>query len=161
MNSPHQLITSRSEFQDALRGAFAEMAHVGAREVWICDDDFADWPLNERAVVDHLAKWAYAHRKLTVVARTFEEVTRRHPRWVEWRRQWSHVVECRSVEEALPGDLPATLLAPGLVVVRLFDAVHIRGSVSRDVADAVQSREMIDAVLQRSAEAFPATTTGL
>ncbi len=161
MTSAHRLITTRNEFHDALREAFGAMASTGCREAWICDDDFTDWPLNERAVVEHLAQWALPHRKLTVVARTFEEFARRHPRWVEWRRQWSHVVECRSLEEAQPGDLPPMLLAPGLVVVRLFDAIHLRGSVSHDVADAVQGRELIDAVLQRSAEAFPATILGL
>jgi len=36
-----------------------------------------------------------------------------------------------------------------------------KGTISRDAADAVQWREVIDAVLQRSEEAFPATTLGL
>jgi len=161
MASAYRIITTRNEFHDALREAFAAMASNGCREVWLCDDDFADWPLNEPEVVEHLSAWALPHRKLTLLARTFEEVTRRHPRWVEWRRQWSHVVECRSLEEAQPGDLLPMLLAPGLVVVRLADPIHLRGSVSHNVADAVQGRESIDALLQRSAEAFPATILGL
>ena len=44
-----RIFTSRTEFHDALRSAFAAAADAGCREVWICDDDFADWPLSERA----------------------------------------------------------------------------------------------------------------
>src|SRR5216110_427239 len=84
VTSPHRLITTRNEFHQALRDGFAEIASVGCREVWICDDDFADWPLNERAVVESLTQWAQSHRKLTVIARTFEEFPLRHARWVEW-----------------------------------------------------------------------------
>jgi hypothetical protein len=155
------LITSRLEFHDALRRAFAEAADAGCREIWLCDDDFADWPLNERGVVEQLTRWAAAHRSLTVVARHFDEVARRHARWVEWRRQWSHIVQCRANNELEAGQMPMLLLAPGAASVRLFDAVHYRGSVSRVAADAVVWREVIDAVLQRSEEAFPATTLGL
>jgi len=155
------MIDSRSGFHDALRAAFAEAAQVGCREIWIADENFADWPLNERQVVEHLTQWAQSHRRFTVVARDFDEVTRRHPRWVEWRRQWSHVVQCRTNNDLEAGQIPSLLLAPGLTSVRLFDAIHHRGVASRETPDAVQWRELIDAVLQRSEEAFPATTLGL
>ncbi len=163
MTSPpdHQLIAARSEFHAAVRSAFADAAAQGCREIWLCDADFADWPLNEAALIEHLTSWARAHRKLTLVARHFDEVPRRHPRWVAWRRTWSHIVECRANNELEAGQMPTVLLAPGLVTVRLVDPVHWRGSVSRRSADAVQSRELIDAVLQRSEEAFPVTSLGL
>ena len=95
-DEPSVLITSRTEFQAALQQAFAWLAAEGAREVWLCDEDFADWPLGERAIVDHLTAWAASNRKLTLVARHFDEVARRHARWVEWRRRWSHIVSCRA-----------------------------------------------------------------
>lgn len=154
-------IGSRGEFHGSLRAAFAEAATVGCREIWLCDKDFADWPLSERAVIDHLTQWAQAHRKLTLLAQSFDEIVRRHARWVEWRRQWSHVVECRTNAELEAGQMPVILLASGLVTVRLVDAVHYRGSTSHATADGVQARELIDAVLQRSAEAFPVTTLGI
>jgi hypothetical protein len=161
MSTPQLHIGTRDEFHDALRMAFAEIADLGCREVWLCDEDFADWPLNERVVVENLTRWAKSHRKLTLIARNFDAFAGRHPRWIEWRRQWSHVVECRSLAEAEAGELPVLLLAPGVVTVRLFDAIHYRGSVSHDIADAVQNRELVDAVSQRSIEAFPATILGL
>jgi hypothetical protein len=154
-------ITSRSEFHDALRKAFGELASAGCREVWLSDTDFADWPLGERAVVASLTEWAASHRRLTVLAHHFDDVGRRHPRWVDWRRQWAHVVHCRTNSELEADAIPTLLLAPGVVTVRLIDPVHHGGVVSVDGADSVRCREMIDAVLQRSSDAFPATTAGL
>ena len=72
-----RIITSRSEFHDALRGAFALAASSGAREIWLSDQDFADWPLGERQVVDQLTQWAHSHRHLTLIAHNFDEVARR------------------------------------------------------------------------------------
>ncbi len=160
-NNERRLIESRKEFHEAVREALAEAARVGCREIWIVDDDFADWPLGERAVVEQLTQWASAHRRFTVIARNFDDLARRHTRWVQWRRTWSHVVHCRTNNELEAGQMPCLLLAPGLGSVRLFDAIHHRGVVSRETADAIQWREVVDAVLQRSEEAFPATTLGL
>lgn len=157
----HGLISSRSEFYTALHRAFADAASIGCREIWLCDTDFADWPLGERAVVEQLGQWAGSQRRLTLLATTFDEVVRRHPRWVEWRRQWSHVVQCRVNTDLESGQMPTVLLAPGLISVRLSDRLHWRGRWSIEAADEVSCREQIDAVLQRSAETFPVTTTGL
>lgn len=155
------MIESRSDFHNAVRGAFAEAALVGCREIWIIDDDFADWPLGEAAVVDDLTHWAAAHRRFTVVARSFDEIARRYARWVTWRRQFSHVVQCRTNNDLEAGQMPCILLVPGLLSVRLHDRVNYRGVASRVTSDAVHWHEAIDAVLQRSEEAFPATTLGL
>ena len=158
---PGTLITTRAEFQAAVRLGFAEAAAAGSRELWLCDGDFADWPLGERAVVEQLAQWAASSRRLTLLARSFDEVARRHARWVEWRRQWSHIVSCRTNNELEAGDMPTIFLASGTLSVRLSDPLHQRGRLSHEKVDEIQCREMIDAVLQRSEEAFPATTAGL
>lgn len=158
---PSTLVTSRAEFHAALRRAFEDLASVGSREVWLCDEDFADWPLGERAIVELLTQWAASSRKLTLLARSFDEVARRHPRWVEWRRSWSHIVSCRTNTELASGEFPTLLLGIDTVSVRLSDNVHHRGRLSHEQADEVRCKEQIDAVMQRSEEAFPATTTGL
>lgn len=157
----HRMLSSRSEFHEALRAAFDRVATQGCREIWLCDTDFADWPLGEIAVVDSLTRWALAHRKLVVLAQHYDEIVRKHPRWVNFRRQWSHVVECRAIEEVEPGAMPSMFLAPGVVTVRLFDPQNYRASVSTEAADAVRAKEALDVVLQRSNEAFAATTLGL
>jgi len=137
---PGSLITSRAEFHAALRRAFEAIAQQGAREVWLCDEDFADWPLGERAVVDLLSHWAASSRKLTLVARQFDEVARRHPRWVGWRRDWSHIVSCRTHHELAPGEFPTLLLGLGTVSLRLSDRVHHRGRLSRDKAEEIRCK---------------------
>jgi hypothetical protein len=155
------LITTRGEFHDALKQALADIAAIGCREVFFSDADFTDWPLSDAAVIDSLTQWARSHRRLTLLAQQFDELARRHGRWVEWRRRWSHLVECRVNTELEASKVPTLLLAPSLVVVRLVDKLHYRGSVSHDPADLLQSRETLDAVLQRSEESFPVTTLGL
>lgn len=155
------MIESRTDFQNAVRGALAEAALVGCRGIWLVDDDFADWPLSERAVVDDLTHWVSAHRSFTIIARSFDEIARRHARWVTWRRQFAHVVHCRTNDDLEAGQMPSILLVPGLLSVRLHDKVHYRGVATREKADEVQWRETIDAVMQRSEESFPATTLGL
>jgi len=162
MELPNYLpITSRGDFHGAVQAAFAEAATRGCREILLCDNDFADWPLSDAGLIEHLVQWAGAHRKLTVLARNFEELARRHSRWVAWRRTWSHVVECRANNELEAGQMPCLLLMPGLLTLRLVDTEHYRGSVSRGAADAVRAREQFDEVVQRSEESFPVTSLGL
>ena len=156
-----QLITSRSGFHEAVRHGFAEAAAAGCPEIWLCDADFADWPLGERAVVEHLTRWAGAQRRLTLVASHFDEVARRHARWVEWRRNWAHVVQCCTSAEIERGRFPCAMLGSGCFSLTLFSPEHHRGRVSRDAADLRRCRESIDAVLQHSVACFPAATTGL
>ncbi len=160
-----RLIDSRSDFHAAIREAFASLAASACNDLVICDTDFADWPLGEISVIDSLTQWVRPHRKLTVYAQNFDDVLRRHSRWVTWRRQFAHAVECRVVEPLEQGRMPVLFTARGAQVgcmtVRLFDASRYRGTLSTDARDAVLAREQIDAISQRSAEGFPATTLGL
>lgn len=162
MNSEtHGLIDSRSGFHNALHDAFADIAAHPCLQVWMCDTDFADWPLNDAAVIDELVRWAQPHRRLVVLAQSFGDVVRRHPRWVTWRRQFAHAVECRLVEPMEQGRMPTLFTAQGGLTVKLVDPQRYRGSWSREAADGRLACELIDAVSQRSTEAFPATTLGL
>jgi hypothetical protein len=154
-------IEGREAFQTAVREALAEAASAGWREIWLCDSSFANWPLGERAVIEDLTRWASAHRRLTLLALHFDDIVRRHARWVHWYRQWAHLVHCRSLQELQANDVPVMLHAPGHLTLRLFDPVRYLGTLSREPAVGVQAREQIDAISQRSTEAFPATTVGL
>jgi hypothetical protein len=156
-----RLIDSRSGFHAAVREAFAALPASACSEVVICDTDFADWPLGEISVIDSLTQWVRPSRKLTVYAQNFDDLQRRHPRWVTWRRQFAHAVECRVVEPLEQGRMPMLFTARAGFTVRVFDATRYRGTISLDARDAVLAREQIDAISQRSAEGFPATTLGL
>ena len=154
-------IGSRAEFLDAVRSALTRAEEHGAREIVLVDPDFADWPLNEPTVVDSLSRWVDSSRLLVVVAHSFDELARRQLRFVEWRRQWAHVVQCRNNPELEAEQIPTLLLVPGHACVRILDRVRYRGTVSNRPVDLTESRESVDALLQRSVEAFPVTTLGL
>ena len=161
MEGTSGLITSRGEFQAAVRAVFAEAADKGCREILCVDVDFACWPLDETAVLDALGRWALPHRRLTLVAEHFDRMPHDHPRWVAWRRLHSHVVDCRVFDEQDSGRFAALLLASPVVGLRLFDTVHWRGSIARDAADLLRWADQFDALLQRSMPSFPVTTLGL
>ena len=154
-------ISGRNDFQAMVRAALAEAASAGWRELWLCDPDFANWPLGERGVVESLTQWVGARRRLTVLATQYDDIVRLHPRWVQWRVQWAHVVSCRALPELQADDVPVLLHAPDGITLRLFDRLNYRGVVSREMADGQQARELLDAISQRSVEAFPATTLGV
>ncbi|MGZ5239290.1 MAG: hypothetical protein ACXWCN_04155 [Caldimonas sp.] len=154
-------IASRNDFHEAIRAALAQAADKEAAEIYLVDPDFNDWPLNERGIIESLTRWASSRRKLFVFAHSFDELARRAPRFAEWRRQWSHVVHCRCDPELEATQVPTLLFVPALAAVRLLDRIRYRGTVSGRPADHVECRETIDALLQRSVEAFPPTTLGL
>ena len=154
-------IDGRKAFEDAVRDAFAAAATEGWRELVLCDPNFANWPLGECAVVDSLTRWIGGNRRLTLIALHYDEVARRHPRWVRWRALWAHAVDCRAATEIATDDMPTLLLAPGALTLQLDDPLRFLGRVSREAADAVLARERVDAILQQSVEALPVTTLGL
>jgi hypothetical protein len=161
METTPGLITSRLDFQECIRLALIEAADRGGREMLMVDEDFNDWPLGEPEVVDSFARWAMPHRRLVVVASQFDDLVRRHPRWVAFRRTYAHVVDCRVHDEADGGNLPALLHVSDVIAVRMSDTVHWRGRLSRDRTDLLRWKEQVDALLQRSSPSFPATTLGL
>lgn len=155
-------IDGRVAFAEAVRTALARVADEPPRELFLVDADFDDWPLGERAVVDAFDRWARTHRRLVLAACRWDALARRHPRWVAWRRTWSHVVDCRQLLDIEPADCPTLLVAPGLCTIRLVDALGRRGALHwKDALAAREAMATVDALLQRSEPGFPVTTLGL
>jgi len=155
-----QEITTRSDYVDALRAGLQRALEEGVRELWCSDVDFADWPLNEVPLIEALTRWARPHHRLVLLAQHYDEVQRRHPRFVQWRRTWGHLVDARTPTELAPSDHPGVLLAGGRAL-ELIDRVHWRARWLEQVADVQRCREQLDAISQRSEPAFAATTLGL
>lgn len=156
-----EAIDSRAAHGAALRALLREAAQAGTPELYLCDRDFAAWPLGERDVVEAFAAWVGARRRLTLLAADFGPLALRAPRWHAWRRQWSHVVQCLAVHEELAGRVPSLVFAPGLAALRLYDTERWRGRVHREPAELVACRECCDALMQRAEESLPVTTLGL
>lgn len=154
-------IESRNEFRAAVLTALAKATQPGAAEICMVDPGFVDWPLNDSSIIDLMTQWVSARRRVLVIAHGFDDLVRSAPRFVEWRRQWSHVVQCRVLEEIEADQVPTLLWVPERVCLKLLDRARYRGTFSSREIDLVETRETIDALLQRSVEAFPATTLGL
>lgn len=156
-----ELIDSRVDFHAAIRAALQEAADGGATELWLCDQDFSGWPLGERSVVELLAGWIDSRRRLTLIAGHYDWLALNAPRFIGWRRQWSHVVDCLIAHVDDAPRLPSLLLWPDQLQLRLSDAERMRGRSSRSATDLTASAELIDAAVQRAEGNFAATTLGL
>jgi hypothetical protein len=157
---PEGRFGGRTEFGDLVRNAFRAAAIQGWREIIICDAGFDDWPLGERAVADALGDWSRTGRKLTMIAKNYDAVIRRHPRFVTWRRTWSHIVECRAISSGQSEHLPSAMWSPVWVFERI-DVERSGGYCSREAPRRVALRECLNERLLKSVASFPATTLGL
>jgi hypothetical protein len=150
----------RFAFAELVRQAFAAAAEQEWREIIICDATFEDWPLGERAVAQSLNDWSKSGRTLTILAQNYDEVIRRHARFVTWRRTWSHIVDCRGSAPVAASDLPSAFWSPTWVFERL-DLVRSTGVAGPEAARRVALKERLTEKLLRSTPAFPATTLGI
>lgn len=153
-------IEGPTQFASVIRLAFATAAEQGWREIVMCDANFESWPLGERAVAQSLNDWAKTGRTLTMLARNYDEVTRRHARFVTWRRTWAHTVTCRANTQLAADDFPSGLWSPVWVCQKL-DLVRSTGVAGFEPARRVALRERLDECLRLSSPAFAATTLGL
>jgi hypothetical protein len=157
---PQGRFSGRSEFRQIVRDALACAAQEGWREIILSDSDFADWPLGERAVVESLDAWSATGRRITLLARRYDEVVRRHARFVTWRKTWSHIVDARSCASADPLEIPSAVCGPRWVLQRL-DPDRCTGFSGSEPERRLALRENVDEWLRKSSASFPATTLGL
>jgi hypothetical protein len=157
---PSRRFEGREEFRQLVRDALACAAREGWREIILSDASFEDWPLGERAVAESLQAWAHGGRRLVLLARRYDAVLRQHARFVQWRGTWSHIVTALACPSADPLDLPSALWSPGWVMERR-DIERSNGYCGSEPDRRVLLRESLNAWLQKSSPAFPATTLGL
>ena len=155
------LIRSRADFAAAVVWTVHGAVAQGARHIVFTADAFADWPLDEAGLLDSLAAWLrLPMRRLSMLGRDFESVRSQHPRFIAWRRDYSHAVEPWSPPDEM-GQLPTLITSDTALSLQLVDAVHWRGRVSADERKAHLLREQVDAFLQRSERSFPVHHLGL
>lgn len=157
---PQGRFEGREQFRQWLREGLQAAAQQGWNELTLADADFADWPLGERAVIADLQAWARPGRRCVVLASRYDEVQRRHARFVQWRTQWDHLIVCRACKGVEPQDFPSVLWSPHWSLRRL-DAVHCQGWAGSEAARRVQTQELLAESLRRSTPAFAASVLGL
>ncbi len=154
--------STRTVFRERVVKAVVGAALEGRRELCWVDTNFAEWPLDDAHLLDALTRFARRpERKFLMLARNFDEVARRHPRFTQWRRTWSHRIECRSAPEVSEQEMPTLMLAGDLYSLQLLDRERWYGRWLDDEADFKAWREVVDAILQRSEVDFPANNLGL
>lgn len=157
---PEGRLSGRIAFADLIRQALAAAAQEGwPRMVW-CDADFADWPLGEREVVASLNAWSQRGRSLHLLARDYSVLRQMHPRFVQWRTTWGHLVEAQACDSASADELPSILWSPAWTLQRL-DPVRCTMVVSRSAEQRVALQERLQPWSLRGTPAFPASTLGL
>jgi hypothetical protein len=155
-------IDSQASFVAALRWGFDAAFAQPVRRIVCVDGDFAAWPLDEPVLLDALTTWLrLPQRRLVLLARSYDEVPRRSPRFTAWRRDWAHTVEAWQPPDDLAADLPTLLLADTLLSVQLLDALRWRGRTCSNAREIRPWSEQIDALLQQSSPAFSIGTLGL
>ena len=148
------------QFRQLVRDALAAAAREGWREIILCDPGFDDWPLGERAVAESLSAWSKSGRKCILLARRWDEVIRRHARFVTWRRTWSHIIDARACPSADPLELPSAIWTPTWVLERR-NVERSTGYSGSEPARRLELRESLNEWLNKSTPSFPAGTVGL
>lgn len=157
---PEGRLLGRNAFVDLVRHAVGSATSQGwAKMVW-CDPDFADWPLGERSLIAALQAWSASGRSLHLLAQDFSTLRQIHPRFVQWRVTWSHLVEARAIGKSSGGELTSAIWTPTWTMERL-DTKHNVVVATYDPARRVALGERLDAGWHKAAPSFPASTLGL
>jgi hypothetical protein len=157
---PAGRFSGREAFGELVRDALACAARERWREIILSDADFEDWSLGERAVAESLAAWSATGGHVTLLARRYDAVVRRHARFVTWRKTWSHIIEARSCPSADPLELPSAIWSPRWVMQRL-DLERCTGVSGNEPDRRLLLRERLGECLKKSSPGFAATTLGL
>lgn len=154
-------IDSLAGFRAAVCAAAADAVLQRSRRLLLVDPSFQDWPLEEPALLEALAAFVrLPDRRVVLLGRRFDGVSRTCPRFVAWRQNWGHAVDaCRPVDDAV--QLPTVLLVDKRLAVRLFDPLHWRGRLLAAESGVALLADELDAFVQRSEPTFGASTLGL
>ena len=157
---PEGRLQGRHAFADLVRQAMASAASQGWNHLVLSDPDFADWPLGERSVIESLTAWAGRGRRIQFLARDFGRMRELHPRLVQWRVTWSHIVEAHACRQVAGGELPSAIWSPQWTMERL-DIDHCVMVASRSPDRRAALQERLHACWQQGSPSFAATTLGL
>lgn len=162
VDPPLSALRSQADFEQALHWSLGHAQSTRSRRLTWLDPDFASWPLNDPGLLQALEDWLrLPQRKLVLLARDYAPLQRLYPRFVTWRRQWTHAIEAWSPSAGVEVRLPTLALDDQRLCLQVFDTTHWRGRLSLDERAVRQWHDEIDAILQRCEAAFPAHPLGL
>lgn len=155
-------ICSRASAVAALRWGFDFAIAQGARRITCVSPSFAEWPLDDAALLQDLVVWLKRPgRQLVLLAAGFDDVPRALPRFTAWRKPWVHALQTLQAPEEMANALPMLMFDDMAVSVRLQDLDAGLGRASLDRFERHRCLDQVDAILQRSSPAFAVNTLGL
>lgn len=157
---PQGRLNGRGAFVQAVRDALDAAAREGWNELMLCDANYADWPLGERAVAESLQAWSRSGRRFVMLAMDYSGLPRQHARFVNWRRTWDHIIECRVCRSGDALAFTSALWTPAWVMQRIDterDVLVCDSAASR----RVELRQVLDEWRRDSTPGFPASVLGL
>lgn len=161
---PEGRFVGRVDFQNLVVQGLQEAAREACAQVWLCDPDFAAWPLGELRLVQALDDWAAATRahplaQVRVLGQRFDDMRLRHARFVDWRARWSHRVEVR-VWSAGQANLPSVLWTPKWTMQRVDDTRDVVVATT-EAAQRTRLSEDLEQHWTQARPGFPVTSLGL
>jgi hypothetical protein len=147
-------------FAGLVRHAFERAAADGWPEIILSDPSFEGWPLGETSTVHALQAWAKPGRRLVLLAGRFDLIIRQQPRFVAWRKAWSHLVDGRLCPASALHDLPSAIWSRHWFLLR----TDSEAGTGQYGAERVRLRGLHEALqhkLNVSVTGFAATTLGL
>ncbi len=150
-------------FAEIVRSALERAAREQWKSMVWCDYNFHEWPLGERATIEMLNAWAGAGRSLVIIAQDYQPIIRHHARFVQWRKTWSHIIDCRARRGVNEEDFPSALWSPqwAMQQSQQREMGRNRWVVDLEPSPRMQLKETLDEHYRQSTPAFPATTLGL
>lgn len=159
---PLSALRSPADFEAALRWAAGHALQTQSRRLTWLDPDFSFWPLDDDVLLETLTSWLrLPQRRLVLFAHDYTQVERQHPRFIAWRRTWSHRVDAWAPSDRTEVRLPALLIDDQRLCLQIFDSTHWRGRLSLDERAVRQWHDEIDALVQRCEPSFPVQPLGL
>lgn len=156
-----------AEIEAGLKTLLREALMQGSRRLVVLDPDFTHWPWSDNDLLHELAQWGRTGRHLEMLAPDYLACERRHPRFMQWRMHFNHLLRIASFEPGEAGpDWPTGLLAAANgPTLRLLELEEGRARWVRSgphlAADRQAALELFDAIAQRSSPAWPLTQLGL
>ena len=152
--------TNQDAFAGMVRHALQRAATEGWPEIILSDASFEGWPLGETSTIHALQAWAKPGRRLVMLAGRFDLLIRQQPRFVAWRKAWSHLVDGRLCPPSALAGLPSAIWSRHWFLSRT-DLEACIGQFGVDRVRLLALHEALQSKLNVSAAGFAPTTLGL
>jgi hypothetical protein len=152
-----QVIEGRLAWRQALRELLLD---PGAQ--WcMYSADYEDWPLDESEVVQALRRWALPRRRpcVRLLARDYSRLLNTCSRFVAWREDFAHLLECRELPTGIDAPSEGLWLREHALVA--LPAQRERRALRQGAREAQASLQLFDQAWELSEPGFAPRALGL